>query len=76
MRKKWVTRVVKNGGVKVYGKYYVPPDTTIPPVEGERILFYAHEYPSHLGWFISEHDAPVEADDIIRRIFWHAKENK
>lgn len=71
-RKKWVYRTVKNGKVKIYGRYYVPPDdTTMPPVEGEKILFAATEYPGHMGWYVSEHDGPVEGDGYIRRVFWH-----
>ena len=70
-RKKWIYRTVKNGRVKAYGRYYVPPYTTMPPAEGERILFSAIEYPGTMGWYVSEHDGPVEADGFIRRIFWN-----
>lgn len=71
MPKKWVTRTVKNGMVKVYGRYYKPSDDVqTKPVDGDRIMFGTYMYQAKRFPFIAEHNAPADSDGYIRRCFW------
>ena len=71
MFKKWVERIVRNGMVKVYGRYYKPSDDVqVKPSDGEKLLFATYIFPAKRFPFIAEHNAPIDLDGYIRRCFW------